>query len=177
MKKMSYVKRAIITAACIALCVVLPMAFHSVQNAGSIFCPMHIPVLLCGLLCGWPLGLRPCRTVNVQLDNRDAAYGDTAVHDGRVGSIWFNNRLYYAKGAYEKCICRPLYKFSQRVDYRKNHCRHCQSAYLFAWSIFNLCLGDRILRHLPARINYSVSAHTNACICPYEGKVYSGKIS
>ncbi len=57
MKKMSYVKRAIITAACIALCVVLPMAFHSVQNAGSIFCPMHIPVLLCGLICGWPLGL------------------------------------------------------------------------------------------------------------------------
>ena len=54
---MSYVKRSVITAACIALCVVLPMAFHTIQNAGSIFCPMHIPVLLCGLICGWPFGL------------------------------------------------------------------------------------------------------------------------
>ena len=53
---MSQVKRAMITAVCIALCVVLPMAFHSIQNAGAIFCPMHIPVLLCGLVCGWQYG-------------------------------------------------------------------------------------------------------------------------
>lgn len=57
MSEMSYVKRSVITAMCIALCVVLPMAFHAVQNAGGIFCPMHIPVLLCGLICGWPFGL------------------------------------------------------------------------------------------------------------------------
>lgn len=57
MKGMSYVKKMIITAVCIALCVVLPMAFHAVQNAGSIFLPMHIPVLLCGLICGWPFSL------------------------------------------------------------------------------------------------------------------------
>jgi cation transport ATPase len=57
MQSMSYVKKSIITAVCIALCVVLPMAFHAIQNAGSIFCPMHIPVLLCGLICGWPFGL------------------------------------------------------------------------------------------------------------------------
>lgn len=37
---------------CAALCVVLPMAFHAIPNAGSIFLPMHIPVLLCGFLCG-----------------------------------------------------------------------------------------------------------------------------
>jgi LytS/YehU family sensor histidine kinase len=33
------------------------MAFHSIQNAGSIFSPMHIPVLLCGLICGPGFGL------------------------------------------------------------------------------------------------------------------------
>lgn len=54
---MSQVKRLIIAAASVALCVVLPMAFHSVPNAGSIFLPMHIPVLLCGLICGWSYGL------------------------------------------------------------------------------------------------------------------------
>ena len=36
MSQMSQVKRAMITAVCIALCVVLPMAFHSIQNAGQI---------------------------------------------------------------------------------------------------------------------------------------------
>lgn len=57
MKKMSVVKRAIITAICIALCVVLPQAFHAIPRAGMIYLPMHIPVLLCGLICGWPFGL------------------------------------------------------------------------------------------------------------------------
>lgn len=57
MDKMSAVKKSIITAVCIALCVVLPQAFHAIPNAGSIYCPMHIPVLLCGLICGWPYGL------------------------------------------------------------------------------------------------------------------------
>ena len=50
--KLSYAKRLVFTAVCAALCVVLPMAFHAIQNAGTIFLPMHIPVLLCGLLCG-----------------------------------------------------------------------------------------------------------------------------
>lgn len=54
--RFTYVKKAIITAACIALCVVLPMAFHSIPNAGSVISPMHIPVLLCGLICGWGFG-------------------------------------------------------------------------------------------------------------------------
>ena len=57
MVKMSYVKRSIITAVCIGLCVVLPMAFHAIPNGGTLFSPMHIPVLLAGLICGWPFGL------------------------------------------------------------------------------------------------------------------------
>ena len=54
---MSNVKRSIITAVCIALCYVIPLMFHGIQNAGSIFCPMHIPVFICGLICGWQYGL------------------------------------------------------------------------------------------------------------------------
>ena len=57
MQEMSAVKKSIITAVCIALCVVLPQAFHAVPNAGAIYLPMHIPVLLCGLICGWSYGL------------------------------------------------------------------------------------------------------------------------
>ena len=54
--QMTYVKKMVFTAVCAALCLVLPMALHSIPNAGSIFLPMHIPVLLCGLICGWPYG-------------------------------------------------------------------------------------------------------------------------
>lgn len=53
---MSRVKKLVLTAVCAALCVVVPMAFHAIPNAGSVFLPMHIPVLLCGMLCSWPLG-------------------------------------------------------------------------------------------------------------------------
>lgn len=57
MNQLSYVKKLVMAAACVALCVVLPMVFHSFPNGGSIFLPMHIPVLLCGLMCSWPFGL------------------------------------------------------------------------------------------------------------------------
>ena len=54
---MTPVKRTVLGALFAALCVVLPIAFHAIPNAGSVFLPMHIPVLLCGLVCGWPYGL------------------------------------------------------------------------------------------------------------------------
>ncbi len=57
MNTMNAVKRMTLAALCAALCVVLPIAFHSIPNAGSVFLPMHIPVLLCGMLCAWPYGL------------------------------------------------------------------------------------------------------------------------
>ena len=47
---MSSIKRICICAICTALCYVLPIAFHTV-GLGSVLSPMHIPVLLCGLVC------------------------------------------------------------------------------------------------------------------------------
>ncbi len=57
MKHMNSVKNMTMAAVCIALCVVLPIAFHSIPDAGTVFLPMHIPVLICGMICGWPYGL------------------------------------------------------------------------------------------------------------------------
>lgn len=51
------IKKNIITGLCIALGVIIPIAFHSIPNGGQIFCPMHLPILLCGLICGWQYGL------------------------------------------------------------------------------------------------------------------------
>ena len=56
MKAMNSIKRMTLAAVCVALCVVLPIAFHSIPDAGSVFLPMHIPVLICGMICGWPYG-------------------------------------------------------------------------------------------------------------------------
>ena len=52
---MSSVKKACICSFCAAMCYVLPIAFHA-AGLGGVFSPMHLPVLLCGLLCGWPYG-------------------------------------------------------------------------------------------------------------------------
>ena len=49
---MSYLKRSITASMLIALCVVFPMVFHTVPYAGRTLLPMHIPVLLAGLICG-----------------------------------------------------------------------------------------------------------------------------
>ena len=51
MMKLSSVKKVCLCAICIALCYVLPIAFHTL-GLGSVLSPMHIPVLLCGLICG-----------------------------------------------------------------------------------------------------------------------------
>ena len=54
---MSYLKKSITTSMLIALCVILPMAFHAIPMSGPILVPMHIPVLLAGLICGPLFGL------------------------------------------------------------------------------------------------------------------------
>ena len=56
MKKMTSVKQLTVTALCIALSCVLPVAFHAV-GLGTALSPMHIPALLCGALCGPVYGL------------------------------------------------------------------------------------------------------------------------
>ena len=50
-------KQLVLTALFIALGVVLPMAFHAIPNGGTLFSPMHIPVLICGLVTGPVTGL------------------------------------------------------------------------------------------------------------------------
>ena len=41
----------------LALALVLPFLTGQVPEIGSMLCPMHIPTLLCGFICGWPWGL------------------------------------------------------------------------------------------------------------------------
>ncbi len=41
----------------LAIAMVLPFVTGQVPEIGAMLCPMHIPALLCGFLCGWPWGL------------------------------------------------------------------------------------------------------------------------
>ncbi len=45
-------RKLTLAALCIAIGVILPQAFHAVPNAGSIYAPMHIAVLLSGFVSG-----------------------------------------------------------------------------------------------------------------------------
>lgn len=56
MKKTNLIK-LVNAALCLALCMVLPFLTGQIPQIGSALAPMHIPVLLCGLICGWPYGL------------------------------------------------------------------------------------------------------------------------
>lgn len=53
---MSSIKKICVTAIMIALCCILPTMFH-LAGLGTAFSPMHIPVLLAGLICGGWYGL------------------------------------------------------------------------------------------------------------------------
>ncbi len=51
------VKRLVLAALFLALCMVLPFLTGNIPEIGSKLSPMHLPVLLCGFVCGWPYGL------------------------------------------------------------------------------------------------------------------------
>ena len=53
----SAVRKLTYSALCLTLAMVLPFLTGQVPEIGSMLCPMHIPALLCGFLCGWPWGL------------------------------------------------------------------------------------------------------------------------
>lgn len=54
MLKNDAVRSLVYAAMCLALCMFLPLLIGNVQVLGQSLSPMHIPVFLCGFLCGWP---------------------------------------------------------------------------------------------------------------------------
>ncbi len=56
MKKQS-LKNLVLSAMFLAIGFVLPFFTGQIPAVGKMLLPMHIPVLLCGLICGWQWGL------------------------------------------------------------------------------------------------------------------------
>ena len=57
MKTTNKTQKMVLAALFLALAYVLPFLTGQIPEIGSMLCPMHIPVLLCGFVCGWPWGL------------------------------------------------------------------------------------------------------------------------
>lgn len=57
MKTRNEIKKLTLSAMFLALAFVLPFVTGQIPQIGSMLCPMHIPVLLCGFFCGSPWGL------------------------------------------------------------------------------------------------------------------------
>ena len=54
MKNRDRLFKMITAALFLALAYVLPFLTGQIPEVGAMLCPMHLPVLLCGFLCGWP---------------------------------------------------------------------------------------------------------------------------
>ncbi len=49
-------RRLTLSAMFLAIGIILPFFTGQIQEIGKMLLPMHIPVLLCGLICGWQYG-------------------------------------------------------------------------------------------------------------------------
>ena len=57
MKRNTKLLKMILAALFLALAYIMPFLTGQIPQIGSMLCPMHIPLLLCGFICGWPWGL------------------------------------------------------------------------------------------------------------------------
>ena len=57
MKRNNKIKKLTLSAMFLALAYVMPFLTGQIPQIGSMLCPMHIPILLCGFFCGAPWGL------------------------------------------------------------------------------------------------------------------------
>ena len=56
-KQNNAIIKLVYAAVCLALAIVLPFLTGQIPAVGQMLSPMHIPVLLCGFICGWGWGL------------------------------------------------------------------------------------------------------------------------
>ena len=50
-------KKLVLSALFLALAYLMPFLTGQIPEIGSMLLPMHLPVLICGFVCGWPYGL------------------------------------------------------------------------------------------------------------------------
>lgn len=166
MKKLTVLNKSILTALCVALCVVLPMTLHAIPKGGVLFSPMHLPVLLCGLVCGAPFGL-VCGILGPLVSSLLTGmpvFGYMPVMMIELG-------LY---GLISGLVMQFLRSGKLVVDlYAAGHChagRPCDHRYPARTDLCRrflqlVCLGYRIFRILPPRYHYPADSDPHHLCC------------
>ena len=57
MLKLNHTQKLILSALFLAIGMVLPLWTGQIKEIGDSLLPMHLPVMLCGVICGWRYGL------------------------------------------------------------------------------------------------------------------------
>ena len=57
MKYHNRLLKMVLAALFLALSYVMPFLTGQIPEIGAMLCPLHIPIILCGFICGWPWGL------------------------------------------------------------------------------------------------------------------------
>ena len=57
MKNHNSLLKMVLAALFLALSYVMPFLTGQIPEIGAMLCPLHIPIILCGFICGWPWGL------------------------------------------------------------------------------------------------------------------------
>ena len=91
-------RRLTLSAMFLAIGLILPFFTGQIQQIGQMLCPMHLPVLLCGLVCGWQYGtlvglvLPPLRSVlfgmPVLFPTAAAMAVELAVYGASIGILY-----------------------------------------------------------------------------------------
>lgn len=50
------IRQLVFSAMCLAMCIMLPFLTAQLPQVGKLMSPMHLPVLLCGMICSWYWG-------------------------------------------------------------------------------------------------------------------------
>jgi len=164
--------RLIITSLCIAIGVVLPVAFHSIPNAGSIFLPMHIPVLLCGLICGPFYGLA-CGILAPLLSCLLTGMPPVAFftqYAMRARCLWHRGWHFFQSRKNKEQAGKYLYFAHRRNALRATGRRNAQCPYLQRGKVYHANLADKLFCHRASRNNRATGIHSGYHFCTAKSK-------
>lgn len=121
-KKKSPVLNLTLAAMFLAIGLMLPFLTGQIKQIGSLLLPMHIPVLLCGLICGWKYGFAVGAVLPLLrgfLFGRPILYPDGAAMAFELAAYGLVVGLLYARSRW-KCVvslyrCMIIAMLSGRV--------------------------------------------------------------
>ena len=130
MKSHERILKMVLAALFLALAYVLPFLTGQIPEVGSMLCPMHLPVLICGFICGWPWGLAvgviaplsrsltlsmpPLFPTALCMSLELATYGAIA---GLMHRLLPKKRIYMLYKHYNRALCKSQL-FLQSLPYR-----------------------------------------------------------